>query len=234
MILLSILTMVFNGKGLSLISLLISVIFVISKIKILDIFKQSRFFILLIIIIFFGYGLSDEGNMIFNVYNFKIYDIAIHKALVQCWKFVLLVLFGIFFTETTAPESFQSAIYYILKPIPLVNERKIASISGTTLVLLPKILDTYKDIINALHSRCYSNNKNIYYKIKNLSQSLILTSVLSIKNISEAYFSRFYDENKVQYYNSVNKKDSIIFLCLLLFLLTSLIYNFSPFLFKLF
>ncbi len=218
----STLTIFYNCIGLLYLTAFITILLIQSKISFMEILQQSRFFVFFLFFILAAYSFSSEGEIIFQLSFFKISADGISAGLFQCWKFCLLILCSIFFTSTTDPSSFAKSIYFILKPIPLINHRRIASISGMSLILLPKVLDNYKATSDALTSRCFSKNKNIFSKLKIMSTAIITSNLVKINNISDAYLSRNYNDELIDYSISLNQKDILTFLLVLIVQLMSL------------
>ncbi|MBN1500242.1 MAG: energy-coupling factor transporter transmembrane protein EcfT [Spirochaetes bacterium] len=220
------LVILYNVHGLAYLSLFIILLINRSDIKIKEIILQSRFFLFFILCIFMTYSFSGNGKLLINFRYFKISLTGVISGSIQCWKFILFILCGIFFTSTTDPSSFKKAVFLILKPVPLINHRRFASISGMALTMLPKVLDNYKATVNSMQSRCFSENRNIYRKIKILSSAVITSNLINIKNTADAYISRNYNEETINFKSEISSADIIGFLSLSVILAPSYYFNY--------
>lgn len=229
MILFSISVIFVKTESLFALFLIIVFLFLNSKMKIISVLKQAQIFFILLLFMFFSYAFINEGEILLSFHWFKIYDTSSIKGAIYCFRFTLILICGLIFTETTSPYDIQAAVYYLIKPIPFVNEKRISSIAGITFTLLPKILDNYNELKFALESRGMSLNKNIYSKMKFLVSSLLLRGIFTIKNLANSYYSRCYDEESLQYNIFFKIKDIIISLILILILISIIILNYFLF-----
>lgn len=181
--------------GLILLSVFIFILLKISKISIVSVLRQIKLFFILLAIIFISKSISNEGNILLKISYLKITDLGVIKGIIQSWKFLLIILTSLILTETSLQNEFKASIYYLLKPVPFLNHRKISDVAGIAFSLIPKVFDIYKNTSNALHSRNYKMRKNIFVKIKYRILPMSVNSLLMCNNLADAYIARNYSDN---------------------------------------
>lgn len=211
--------------GLSAITLFLLLLTIIARINIFTLLKQLKVFLIILIFIFLSYSINTEGNIVLKFYFINISKQGLINGALHSWKFFLIIITGLILTDTTNPSSFQSAVFSLLKYFPYINHRKIASVSGMTFSILPKILDTFKNTEISLKSRNFQNRKGIFSKIKYRILPLTIKTILMSGNFTDSYLSRNYNENIILK-NNICLKDIIKLIITSILLLSIFIIDF--------
>lgn len=114
-------------------------------------------------------------------------------ALIETVRFGAYILGGMIFTRTTSPGGLYSAIYRILRPLPFVPHRRIASFFKIVFSLIPIAFDTFEDVGDTLAARGNGRVKNPVQKIKNHVYPLMRDLFIKTDRFAEALVSRSYD-----------------------------------------
>ncbi len=101
-------------------------------------------------------------------------------------------LIGLLFSATTLPEHLHTAVYQILKPIPLVNESSIASKLSLTIMFIPILMDMMNEVVEARRSRYIEGSKNPVRNIMSLIIPIISGIILKADETTLALETRLF------------------------------------------
>ena len=167
---------------------------IISKLPVITIFKEMKFFTILLIIIFLLSGWLFAGRLI------------------------LMLMIGIVMTGTTSLSTLKNAIEWYLRPIPFVPEVRIAMMINLTFVLIPVIFDNYIEMMNAQKSRGIELSKNPILRVKFIALPLLEQTLRRADEIACAMESRCYTYIRTKPTFKTNHLDWLILtMCIVVF-----------------
>lgn len=152
----------------------------ISAIHIGSFLKEGLFFLLMSLIIFISNTLTS-GIFI--------------TGTLRTVRFILILWMALIFSYTTDPLSIGAGIYRIFKPIPLLPARQISTILGLSLTMLPIILDQYREIREAMWSRCGMNRRTPLRNMIHSGLPLMEGILVKAEDLSDAMESRLFTED---------------------------------------
>lgn len=126
-------------------------------------------------------------------------------------RFALLILAGNTLVQTTCLESLKAAVAWFLKPVPLVNGGRIASMLGLTLGLLPRFFTELEESKDALKNRGLSPGRRPLRWTVFLIRPVLIRLFLRTEETVEAMESRCYTDTKVFPPMNIRPMDWIIF-----------------------
>ncbi|MBI9105824.1 MAG: energy-coupling factor transporter transmembrane protein EcfT [Spirochaetales bacterium] len=110
---------------------------------------------------------------------------------------LLVMLFaGLIFYSTTKLSDFKKAVGKILRPVPLINEDRIAELISMTMAFLPLIFKTAGELKEAKYSRGFRPGKNPMRTLKLTSIPLLINLLIKSDEMADAYYSRGYGCNQ--------------------------------------
>lgn len=151
-----------------------------STIQIRSYLRESFFFLIMSMIIFVSNTLASGILM---------------TGILRTSRFILILWMALIFTFTTDPLSIGSGIYRIFKPVPLLPARQISTILGLSLTMLPVIIDQYREIREAMWSRCGMNRMTPLRNMIRIGLPLMEGILVKAEDLSDAMESRLFTED---------------------------------------
>jgi len=105
---------------------------------------------------------------------------------------MMLTMFfsGLLFYSTTRITDFRKAVEAIFRPVPFVNEHRIADLIAMTMAFLPLIFKTSAQLREAEFSRGFRPSKNPIRTLKLRTIPLLINLFLKTDEMTDAYYSR--------------------------------------------
>ncbi|VEN75268.1 conserved membrane hypothetical protein [Candidatus Desulfarcum epimagneticum] len=128
----------------------------------------------------------------------------------SAWRLFDIVLLGILFSSTTTHSETRGAAQWLLRPVPLIPERKAAMMLGLLLRFIPVIFEQAAEISTAQRARLMERRKNPVYKIRKTALPLIRKTFDSADRLAEAMEARLYSESRAQMKFEPLKKKALI------------------------
>jgi energy-coupling factor transporter transmembrane protein EcfT len=151
-----------------------------SSIRIKFYLKEGRFFLIMGGIILISNSLSS-GSLVTGV--------------LRSLRFFLILWMALLFTFTTDPMTVSSGIYRLIKPIPFLPARRLSTVLGLSLTILPLILDQIREIREAMWSRCGMNRLTPLRNLIRLGIPLIESILVKSEHLTDAMESRLFTED---------------------------------------
>lgn len=202
---------------------LIVIALIIARLPVITILKEMKFFAFLIMIVFVSNAIAIPGDPL-PVLPFESISI---QGVIRGGHFIgsliLIILISVIITSTTSFLTYKKAIEWYLRPIPFVPEVRIATMINLVFMLIPIILDSYKEMIEAQKSRCVELQKNPIKRLKFITSPLLSRTLQRADEIIYAMESRCYCEIRTKEIFKTNKIDwSILAICVVVFFLVIL------------
>ena len=99
---------------------------------------------------------------------------------------------GILFYSTTKISDFRRALRTMLKPIPLINGKKLSDLIAMTIAFLPMIFKASAELSEAEYSRGFRAGRSPIRAVKIKSLPLIINLFLKSEEMADAYYARGY------------------------------------------
>lgn len=157
-----------------------------AKLPVITIFKEMKFFAVMIVIVFMMSSLHHASHLLF------------------------MMLIATVMAGTTSLITIKNVIEWYLRPVPFMPETRIAMIINLTFVLIPLIFDNYLEMINAGKARGMELRKNPIEKIKLIVFPLLNRTLRRADELVHAMESRCYSETRTRVIFKTNKADWLI------------------------
>ena len=167
-----------------------------ARLSLLPVFRELRYFLFLLVIVFAARGLATPGDAVFTFKLMTITRQGLFDGLLVCWRLLLVVLLGLVLTATTRPAEIRAAVEWILKPIPGMPAKRIGTMMGLIMRFIPVILNQAKETAEAQRARGIENRKNPVYRLTKLGIPLIRRTFENADRLIVAMESRCYSENR--------------------------------------
>lgn len=189
--------------------LIILTLIIVSKVRILKVFKQLKalwfMFAFMLIINVLTHRTPDQ-NLLFNIGSVKVYDAAIFQTLYIFIRLVLMLCLTLVLTATTKPLDLTYALSWYMAPLKIIKfpVHEVAMTMSLALRFIPTLLDETGRIMKAQESRGVDFKKGkMKEKIKGII-SLIVPLFVSAFQRSEELANAM----EARGYNPLGKRTS--------------------------
>lgn len=189
--------------------LIILTLIIVSKVRILKVFKQLKalwfMFAFMLIINVLTHRTPDQ-NLLFNIGSVNVYDAAIFQTLYIFVRLVLMLCLTLVLTATTKPLDLTYALSWYMAPLKIIKfpVHEVAMTMSLALRFIPTLLDETGRIMKAQESRGVDFKKGkMKEKIKGII-SLIVPLFVSAFQRSEELANAM----EARGYNPLGKRTS--------------------------
>ena len=162
-----------------------------SKVGISRLVRSIRYFLIFLLIVFLLRSVT-----VTNEYHLVLIPGQIERAIIFCWRLLLVVLMGVLLISSTRTSDIRAALVWLLRPLPLVNEKTAATMVGLIVRLLPLILFQAGEIGDAMRSRCIEVRKKPLYRINRFTILLFRRAIIRADELIDTMQARCYNENR--------------------------------------
>ena len=190
--------------------------------SLISIFRELRFFLILLLIIFATRMLSASGVPAYSIGPVAISLDGILQGGVVCLRLILVVLLGLILVASTRYSEIKRAVEWALTPFPFIPKRRVATMIGLLLRFIPVIFNEAREIKDAQRARAIEARKNPVYRIVKLTVPLVRRTFLRAEKLALAMEARCYQEMRTDPQFNFSKKDGLILAMLIGFLVFGL------------
>ncbi len=187
-----------NGDFLRLgiLTCLLTVLMVNSRLPLKSGLRELRFFLILLLLIMGARMVTTPGDPIIEIKFFSITRQGIFSGVLICWRLTIIVLLGFAFVFSTRSFEIKAAVEWLLKPFAFIPGKQIATMLGLTTRFVPVILNQANETAEAQRARCVENRKNPVYRLIRLGIPLIRRTFERADRLAVAMEARCYTENR--------------------------------------
>ncbi len=209
-------------RGLGLLTIILLGVIFYARLPLASGFKELRYFLILLLLIFVTRLLSTDGTPVINLKYFTISMQGITNGILVCWRLALIVILGFAFISTTPPSAIKAAAQWFLKPVPFIPEKKVAVMMGLILRFVPVILDQARETAEAQKARAVENRKNPVYRLTKFGFPLIRRIFERADDLVAAMEARAFTEHRTDPELTADKRDwvTLMVVCCLCVALT--------------
>jgi len=193
---LSLVSLNLNFAALGIISILLLGFIIYSRLPLYAMFKELRYFFILLAFVFVARALSTGGDPLLDFKLFTVSHQGLSAGMLVCWRLALVVLLAFTMITTTRPSDIKAAVQWYLKPIPFIPEKKVAIMMGLILRFVPVIFDQAAETAEAQKARCVQNRKNPVYRLIKLGFPLLRRTFERADDLVAAMEARGFTENR--------------------------------------
>ena len=183
--------------GLICLYLLVFCLFCFARLPLKYIFKDMKYFFIIIPIILFMSAFSLKSNPDY-LFNYISQEGAFYGFFFSL-KLFLFSLIGILFIGTTTTRQITYGLEYFFRFIPFISSVHLATMISLIITQLPIIFDSYEQVKNAQLSRCSQNRpfflKNTIYLVKTVCLKIIKNAEYLIMSFE----SKAYNEERTKF-----------------------------------
>ncbi len=203
--------------ALSTLSFVLAVAILHCRLALTSIFKEIRYFLVLLGIICLARTLSADDSNGFEFYFLKISLRGFYQGALISWRLLIIVLLGLLFVSTTRSSEIKSAVEWFLHPIPRVPGQKVATMLSLVMRFVPLIFNQARETAEAQKARAIERRKNPIYRLKMLGIPLLRRTFENADNLIVAMEARCYSEKRTTPGRSAGFKDGIVLFLMCIF-----------------
>ena len=204
-------------SGLFSLTLLLGLLFLHTRIPIESVVVELRYFLVLLLVVFLLRLISTEGDPLVRTPWVTLSKQGLRDGALVCWRLLTVVLLGFLFISTTRISAIKISVQHLLAPVPLIPEKRMATMMGLIVRFIPVIFQKTHAISEAQKARCIESRKNPLYRLKSLVMPLMRGVFQDADKLAMAMVARCYDENQPVEIPSARKSDWQVLICGCLF-----------------
>lgn len=113
----------------------------------------------------------------------------------MCWRMTLIILYGVLFTAVTKPNDMRDALISLFRPVPLIPEKRVATMTTMTIRFFTILLDLIHEVRLANSARLGDRVRRPLRAIKCLMLPVIRRSLRRADDMALALAARGYRED---------------------------------------
>ena len=203
--------------GLFSLTLLLALLFLHARIPITSFITELRYFFVLLLVVFLLRLISTDGDPLFRVPWVTLSKQGLREGTLVCWRLLMVVLLGFLFISTTRISAIKTSVQQLLAPIPLIPEKRLATMMGLIVRFIPVIFQKTHIISEAQKARCIEHRKNPLYRLKVFVMPLMRGVFQDADRLAMAMVARCYHENQPVEIPAARKSDWLVLICGCLF-----------------
>jgi len=209
----------FSGLGLFTIVLLFCLLHI--RISFVSLTKEMRYFFLLLFFVFLARAIFIPGEILLHWGKFAVSRQGMYEGFLICWRLISVVLLGLCFVSTTKSAEIRGAAEWLLRPVPLIPEKRAGIMLSLLIRFLPLILSQAKETAEAQKARGIELRKNPLYRVEKFAIPFLRKMFADADHLIVAMEARCYSENRTPPEFAAQKRDwialgAVIGICVLL------------------
>lgn len=170
-------------------------------------------FFILLSLVFISRSITTPGETVLDVWGIKATRLGIVTGTLVSWRFFLVMMLGIIFSKSTKPTRVKGAVQWFLKPIPFVDQARVAMMVSLFLRFLPMLIHQASEVSQAQRARCSTLQKNPIKQMLNLSIPILRKTFQSADQIADAMTARCYSDDRTdpEFFTSVYDNSALGF-----------------------
>ncbi len=182
------------------------------RISLISLIKEMRYFLLLLFFVFAARALTVPGEKIFQYWQISLSRQGILEGCLVCWRLFAVVLLGLCFISTSRPSEIRGAAEYMLRPVPLIPEKRVGIMLSLLIRFIPLILNQAKETAEAQRARGIEQRKNPVYRLMKFSIPFLRRIFEEADGLVTAMEARCYSENRTPPEYKAGKEEWIFLL----------------------
>lgn len=192
MVAISLATLQALSVGLTLASIAAIVLLVQIRLPVRQAVFELRWFLSILLFVWGVRCVTTPGEPLVAWHGIEVTRQGALTGTIICWRWLLIVCFGMCLTATTKSADISAAVEWGLRPFFGRSARKIGFMIGLLIRSIALILHQSKEMVDAQRSRAIDNRKNPLYRIKMTALPLVRGSFLSADRMAVAIAARCY------------------------------------------
>jgi energy-coupling factor transporter transmembrane protein EcfT len=196
--LVSLLSMGAGHLPLAMLSILLMAMAVNCGLSILRLAVELKYFFYLLLLVFTARALSTPGEVFWQWSVFSVTREGLQAGVLMCWRLATVIIMGLLLVISTRTSRITAAVRWYLRPIPVIDETRIALMMGLVVRFIPGLLRRASETADAQRARCVENRKNPVYRLRVLVIPLLRNVFLEADELVQAMEARGYTGRRTE------------------------------------
>lgn len=210
LVLISFTSLQMRFPGLSVLTLLIACLMRSARISGMVLFRELRWFLILLGVILFSRGCSFTRSPTPGLASLSVSADGFYVGALICWRLIIVVFLGVLFTATTRTHEVKAGVDWGLKPVPLIDGKRMATMIGLLIRFVPVILHQAGETADAQRARGIENRKNPVYRMIKLTVPLFRRTLQDADKLAMAMEARCYSETRTDPHLTATRNDWLV------------------------
>jgi energy-coupling factor transporter transmembrane protein EcfT len=162
------------------------------------ILRELRYFLWLLLFVFCARTLSTEGVSLITIYGIPITREGVQAGLTVCLRLGTTVLASLIIVSTTRTAEIRAAVSWLLRPLPGVAGKRIATMIGLLVRFIPVIFLQARLVSDAQRARAVENRKNPLYRLPRYTVPLMRRTFLTADRLAVAMEARCFSYDRTE------------------------------------
>ncbi len=162
--------------------------------------NQTKYFIFLLALVVLARGLLTPGQVLLELGPLDLTAEGLAGGGYIAWRLLVIVWWSIILTATTAAAQIRSAVAWFLRPVPLVNEKVVATMIGLLVRFIPVILQQVRETMAAQQARAVAASSNPFRRAFKLILPVVRRVFLSADRLVWAMEARCFTPDRPFYH----------------------------------
>lgn len=158
--------------------------------------REMRYLLLLLALVWVVRGLATPGDALVTAAGISLSRQGAVEGALICWRLLLIAAAGILFVFSTRPAAIKAAAQWLLKPVPLVPEKRVAVMLSLVVGFVPVILNQTRETLDAQRARGIENRRNPAARLSCLAIPVLRRIFADADKLALAMESRCYCEDR--------------------------------------
>lgn len=158
--------------------------------------SELRWFLSLLVFVWGIRAITTPGDPLAAWYGIELTRQGAYTGAIICWRWLLIVCFGMCLTASTKSADISAAMEWGLRPLIGRSAHKVGLMIGLLIRSIALILHQAKELSDAQRSRAIENRKNPLYRMRMTALPLVRRSFLSADRMALAIAARCYSEDR--------------------------------------
>ncbi len=214
LMLVSLLSLGAGSVSLAVLSVLLIVLAADCGLSLFRLARELNYFFLLLLLVFVSRSLSTPGESIWQWYVINVTREGFLAGLLVCWRLAIVIVAGLLLVISTRTSHITGAVRWTLKPVPFINETRVALMMGMVVRFIPGLLLRAGETADAQRARCVESRKNPIYRLRVLVIPFLRNTFLEAEELVQAMEARGYTGQRTEPEFTLHRGDWIALVCL--------------------
>ena len=196
--LISLLSLGAGPVALALLAVLLMILAGDCGLSLLGLAGELKYFIFLLLLIFVARAFSTPGEIVWQWAALTVTREGLQAGALVCWRLISVIVAGLLLVISTRTSSITGAVRWYLRPVPFIDETRVALMMGLLVRFIPSLLLHIGETSDAQRARCVENRKNPVYRLKVLVIPLLRNIFLSAEELVQAMEARGYTGRRTE------------------------------------
>lgn len=190
----------------------LAVLLIGSRLPVLRLVSEIKYFLFLLIVIIIFHTWSIPGRPIPHLPIAGATWEGLQSGLQFSWRLLLIIGICAILTGTTTLATLKNVVEWFLRPVPFIREARVATMFSLTFMLIPLIFDQAAEISDAQKARGIETRKNPAQRIGLLALPLLIQAFRHADEIVLAMESRCFSEERTPVHFKTTIRDWLVLL----------------------